>query len=46
MTMVLWVIFDWKMNHTISCKDTDSGGGEDSEDGSDGDGALGIFKIP
>ncbi len=35
----------WKRNHNTPRKDTDDGGGEDGENGSDGDGALGVFQI-
>lgn len=35
----------WKLNRDKSRKDTDDGGGEDGENGSNWDGALGILQI-
>lgn len=45
---VLSVVFDAQCleHNSIKEKDTDNGGGEDGKDGSNGDGALGIFQVP
>lgn len=45
--MVFWVVSErQRLPLETSRKDTDNGGGEDGKDGSNGDGALGIFQIP